>query len=231
MFKEEMQEPPSFISRIVSTISPGHLVHAPVIHKWMFSRHTRRDISVSRACFKTRPHRDDAAARDEIDRHVPERRHGGEKGGSSSSFVSLLVFIPRWRNHRDDTQRSRRDERRRGRQRGENITGVKGKRDRKGDTKRSGGRYNAAARQTRVALDTVLDRDRRLCPPLPNVRSSLFRPFILIYSRVFPKTPPTRLRSRIRCLGHVSGKNYAHERIVRIRTMHAACERKRVRER
>jgi len=48
---------------------------------WMHPPERRRDAPVSRAGFKARPHRGDAAARDEIDRHVPERRHGGRKGG------------------------------------------------------------------------------------------------------------------------------------------------------
>jgi len=51
----------------------------------------------------------------------------------------------------------------------------------------SGGKHNAAARQTRVALDTVLDRDRRLYIP-PSV---VFHPFPLsvLASIQHPKIP------------------------------------------
>lgn len=73
-----------------------------------------------------------------------------------------------------------------------------------------------------MALDTVLDRDRRLCPLLPPaVRSSLFRPFSLICSRDVPDiSPPTRIRCPV--YERLAGKT---RRIVRIGTVHVAMTR------
>lgn len=78
----------------------------------------------------------------------------------------------------------------------EDVESVKGrKKSRKGDRERGrggereskcGGRHNAAARQTRVALDTVLDRDRRLRPP-PLVVSVLCSPYL--FSRILDPPP------------------------------------------
>lgn len=95
MFKEESRR---VSSRETSRRSLDYLVntlHTPVIHKWMFSRtHDAVIFLFHERGFKTRPHRDDAAARDEIDRHVPERRHGGEKGGGSRRSSPSLSSSP-----------------------------------------------------------------------------------------------------------------------------------------
>lgn len=90
MFKEEMQKSLSFSLRDVSDGSEAisQIARTRRMHECTL----QNDAPVSQAGFKARPHRGDAAARDEIDRHVPERRHGGGKG--DAVFVSLLVFVP-----------------------------------------------------------------------------------------------------------------------------------------